>query len=123
MTGIKQINANRKNAKKSTGPKTPEGKATVAFNAMKHGILSRQVLLPDEDESTLVKFGKNVRQQLQPFGEMETFLAERIITAAWRLRRLPISRLKVRFLHGSSNKIVGYGLGRNPFFVEARPGK
>jgi hypothetical protein len=62
MTTTKRMAANRRNAQKSTGPKTPEGKAVVRLNAMKHGLLSREVLLPDEDEATLVELGKRLRQ-------------------------------------------------------------
>jgi hypothetical protein len=51
MTSDKQAQANRRNALKSTGPKTPEGKAAVRYYATKHGLLSEDVvLLPGEDE-------------------------------------------------------------------------
>jgi hypothetical protein len=50
MTSTRKSEANRRNALKSTGPKTPEGQAVVRFNALKHGLLSREVLLPGEDE-------------------------------------------------------------------------
>ena len=43
-----QIKANHKNAKKSTGPRTDEGKARVAKNALKHGLLARDTVLPGE---------------------------------------------------------------------------
>ncbi|HEX9841636.1 MAG TPA: hypothetical protein VGC20_02755 [bacterium] len=46
MASKKQIAANRRNAKKSTGPRPPEGKAASAQNAVKHGLLSRTPLLP-----------------------------------------------------------------------------
>ena len=88
MTTAKQQAANRQNAQKSTGPKTSEGKAVVALNAMQHGLLSRHVLLPDEDEAVLVELGKRLRTHLQPIGELEVLLVDRIVTAAWRLRRL-----------------------------------
>jgi hypothetical protein len=88
MTTAQQQAANRRNAAKSTGPKTPEGKAVVALNAMKHGLLSRHVLLPDEDEAALVELGKRLRAHLQPVGELEVLLVDRIVTAAWRLRRV-----------------------------------
>ena len=44
-----QIQANRENAKKSTGPRTPEGKARVSKNALKHGLLAQDSVIPGED--------------------------------------------------------------------------
>jgi hypothetical protein len=84
----KQLEANRQNAVKSTGPKTPEGKALVALNPIKHGLLSKEVLLANEDENTLVELGKRLRHQLAPVGELETMLVDRVIAAFWRLRRI-----------------------------------
>jgi hypothetical protein len=88
MTTAKQQAANRQNARKSTGPKTPKGKAVVALNALKHGLLSRHVHLADEDEAALVELGKRLRAHLQPVGEFEVLLVDRMVTAVWRLRRL-----------------------------------
>src|SRR6267142_1394299 len=88
MATAKQRTANRHNAHKSTGPKTAVGKAVVALNAMKHGLLSSHVLLPDEEEAALVELGKRLRTHLQPVGELEVLLVDRMVTAAWRLRRL-----------------------------------
>jgi hypothetical protein len=88
MASDKQIRANRRNARKSTGPKTPEGKATISRNALKHGLLSRQSLLPDEDEGTLAQLREHLHSQLQPVGELESLLVERIVAATWRLRRV-----------------------------------
>src|SRR5215217_2320315 len=88
MASKKQIEANKRNALKSTGPKTPEGKATARLNATKHGLLSQEVLLPGEDEEALKELAKRLRAELQPVGEMESLLVERIIDAVWRLRRL-----------------------------------
>jgi hypothetical protein len=88
MTSDKQAQANRRNALKSTGPKTPEGKAAVHHNATKHGLLSQEVLLPEEDAAALEKLGERLRAELQPVGELEGMLVDRIIAAYWRLRRL-----------------------------------
>jgi len=88
MASDKQIRANRRNARKSTGPKTQEGKAVVRHNALKHGLLSRQILLPDEDEASLMQLSERLHTQLQPVGELESFLVERIVADAWRLRRV-----------------------------------
>src|SRR5215212_11796431 len=88
MASRKQIQANRQNALKSTGPKTPEGKDTARLNATKHGLLSQVDLLPGEDEEVLKELAERLRAELQPEGEMESLLVERIIDATWRLRRL-----------------------------------
>ena len=88
MTSEEKAQANRRNALKSTGPKTPEGKSAVRLNAVKHGLLSQEVLLPGEDEAALTELGVRLRDELQPLGELENLLVDRIITAYWRLRRL-----------------------------------
>jgi hypothetical protein len=88
MTSEKQAQANRRNALKSTGPKTPEGKATVRHNALRHGLLSRDVLLPGEDEDALMELGEHVWDELQPVGALESLLVNRIISSTWRLQRL-----------------------------------
>jgi hypothetical protein len=87
MTSEAQVSANRLNAMKSTGPRTRAGKAVVGLNNMKHGILSREVLVQGESEADLVGFGKRLRAQLAPVGELELLLADRIVSNAWRLRR------------------------------------
>ena len=88
MTTQRKAEANRRNAIKSTGPRTPAGKAVVALNAMKHGLLSRESLVKGESEADLVDFGKRLRSQLAPAGEIELLLVDRIVSTAWRLRRL-----------------------------------
>ena len=88
MTSEKQVQANRRNALKSTGPKTPKGKDAVRLNALKHGLLSQEVLLPGEDEGTLEGLSERLRAELQPVEELESLLVERIIAIIWRLRRL-----------------------------------
>ena len=50
MSTPAQIQANRQNAQKSTGPRTPQGKAVVAQNALKHGLLARQAVIVGEDQ-------------------------------------------------------------------------
>jgi len=88
MTSDKQADANRRNARKSTGPKTPEGKEVSRLNAVKHGLLSQEVLLRGEDEATLKEFSEGLMAELQPEGVLENMLIEDIIAAHWRLRRL-----------------------------------
>jgi hypothetical protein len=57
MTWQRQGEANGANVLKSTGPRTPAGKAVVALNRMKHGILSRVSFIKGESEADLVDFG------------------------------------------------------------------
>ena len=88
MTSDKQIEANRRNARKSTGPRTQEGKARVGNNAVKHGLLSQDVLVPREDREALRELSERLREELEPVGELEDMLVDRIVAAHWRLRRL-----------------------------------
>lgn len=82
----KQLEANRKNAKLG-GVKTEEGKAVSKYNALKHGILSQEVLLEGEDEKSLVEIGKKLRTELKPETELELLLVDRIVANTWRLKR------------------------------------
>ncbi|MFH1866578.1 MAG: hypothetical protein ABIJ81_00640 [Patescibacteria group bacterium] len=82
----KQLEANRENAKLG-GVKTEEGKEISKYNALKHGILSKEVLLDNEDEGSLIELGKRIRAEIKPVGEVELILTDRIIANIWRLRR------------------------------------
>jgi hypothetical protein len=88
MTSEKQIQANKRNAQKSTGPRTPAGKDRASNNAVKHGLLSQDVLIPGEDEAALRELSERLREELEPVGELEDLLVDRIVAAHWRLRRL-----------------------------------
>src|SRR5262249_35281263 len=84
----RQIEANRRNAAKSTGPRTAGGKAVVALNGQKHGLLSREALVKGESDAELLDFGKRFRAHMAPVGDLELLLVDRIIASAWRIRRL-----------------------------------
>lgn len=88
MLTAKQIQANQKNAQKSTGPRSLEGKMISSGNALQHGILSRRTLLPIEDKAEYDSFVSGIYAQLDPHGELEQLLVDRIATAAWRLGRI-----------------------------------
>lgn len=83
----KQLEANRENAKLG-GVKTEEGKAVSKYNALKHGLLSKEVLLEGEDEKTLIEVGKKLRTELEPQTELELVLVDRITANVWRLKRV-----------------------------------
>jgi len=90
-TSVKQIAANQANAQKSTGPKTPEGRAVSKMNALKHGIFSKEVLVSGlnikESRRDLEDIYERFWQEYSPVGPVEEMLVDQIITAHWRLRR------------------------------------
>jgi len=87
MTTDKQIQANKENAKLG-GVKTSDGKAISKLNALKHGLLSNEILLKGENEQSLTELGKQIIQSLHPVGELEILLVDRIVANFWRLRRV-----------------------------------
>jgi hypothetical protein len=87
MTTEAQIEANRINAQKSTGPRTPEGKAKVSQNALKHGLLARHAVIIGEDLDDFDLFRDQFRAELAPVGIAESRLVERIVGLSWRLQR------------------------------------
>ena len=89
-----QVTANRLNAQKSTGPRTPEGKALVARNAVKHGLLGEQIVVEGEDRLKFAFHRDEMMRALTPVGEVEITLAERLVGLSWRLQR--IERLQVQ---------------------------
>jgi len=98
--------ANKRNAQLSTGPRTDTGKATSARNATKHGLLSRQVVLPDENAADFDGFRDRLVEDLAPSGELESVLAERIVLAAWRLRR--VVRLEAAVVRSQQNEMAAF---------------
>jgi len=87
MASMAQIQANRSNAQKSTGPRTPEGKAVASQNAVKHGLLAEQVVIHGEDPAQFDLYREGMLADLAPVGGIEMMLAERAVSLAWRLRR------------------------------------
>jgi hypothetical protein len=80
--------ASRKNGAKSRGPKTLEGKARSAQNALKHGLRAEKyVVLPEEDADEFGELEAALIEELAPVGVLQTVLARRVAVAAWRLAR------------------------------------
>lgn len=102
MASEKQIDANRRNAQKSTGPKTDAGKAKARMNAVKHGLLAKVPVLPDEDCKQIDKLGFAILERLAPVGALEQLLAERVVLSAIRLQRAARIEAEV-FLAGQAN--------------------
>lgn len=90
MATEKQIAANRLNARKSTGPRTSQGKARAAGNALKHGLLAEPALLPGEDELEFREFIEERVRELRPVGALESDHAQLMAGQLWGLlKRFP----------------------------------
>ena len=102
MATRKQIESNKKNALVSTGPVTSEGKEIVAQNAVKHGIFAKDILISSgdgkEDAEEYQELLDGLILSLNPSGQMECLLVEKIAVDYWRLRRV------LRFETGSIRK-------------------
>jgi hypothetical protein len=88
MSSTAQIQANRQNAQKSTGPTSIEGKAISAKNAVKHGLFSIETVIKGENWEDFNLFREKLLDEFAPEGAVEVMLAERIVSIGWRLKRI-----------------------------------
>jgi hypothetical protein len=88
----RRIEANRRNAQLSTGPQTARGKKTISRNALKHGLLAREVVITggdgEESQREFDALVARLQNQYRPSGAIEEMLVERIATCWWRLARV-----------------------------------
>jgi hypothetical protein len=87
MTSLKQIEANRRNALKSTGPTTPEGKDRSRGNAVRHGLTAETVIAALEDAEDYQAFEAAVIADYEAESVVERELVLRLASVLWRLRR------------------------------------
>ena len=113
-----QIKANRKDAKKSTGPRTEDGKAPVSQNALTHGLLARDTVLPGEDPADFDRQLSALEADIQPVNSLEFELVRQIADTQWRMRRL--TRLETGFLAAAVDETRRHMEKRRP--DELRPG-
>ena len=95
MTTQKQIIANRKNGRKSTGPKTVKGKARSSKNAFKHGLLSQTIVLPSENTRELNGFRKAMIEDMAPKGAQQAFFADLFVALICRLHSVYQARAEL----------------------------
>jgi hypothetical protein len=88
MSSLKQIRANQENGRRSNGPTTPEGLAASSKNALKHGLCSRSVLLPEEDPDAFHELLASLHIEHQPVGAHEEYLVRQMAVSQWRMDRL-----------------------------------
>ena len=87
MTTFRQIEANRRNGQKSTGPKTESGKQRASQNAVRHGLTAETVIKLLEDPDDYHAFEMSVTADYEPDSAVERELVLRLASLLWRLRR------------------------------------
>ncbi len=99
-TSPQQIDANRANARRSTGPRTESGKAHSAQNARVHGLCSRQLHIADDAEAVIFASLRDaLSAELAPQGELELTHFEAILHSRWNLRRCRMSEADLLASH------------------------
>ena len=90
-TSQKRVEANQRNAQLSTGPKTEEGKRTSSYNAAKHGLLIKDVVINThdnkEDQAEFETLLAQMRNAYSPVGIAEDLLVQEIAISYWRSAR------------------------------------
>ena len=121
ITSIKRINANRENAKKSTGPKTTSGKFRSCRNAFKHGLDSRKHLIIGEDVKEFQEMKESYIKMLEPSNILEVEECMQIIAMSWKIRRFSVvetglyNQDMMQQLKNSTNEISAILLKRPDF--------
>jgi hypothetical protein len=84
----RQRAASARNGAKSRGPHTPQGKLRSSRNAVTHGILSKDLLLPGESRERFDEFNARILQSLNPQDEAELSIVQSFVMACWRQHRI-----------------------------------
>ena len=111
MTSQARIDANRKNALLSTGPRTAEGKERTRLNGLKHGLRSDEVVLPTEDRDAFDSHLAAWMDDWKPPTETRRFLVERAAVSAWKLKRC-LRNEKVRISSRTAAAVAEVNRGR-----------
>jgi len=114
MATQKQIDANRRNALRSTGPKTPAGKTISNRNALRHGLRARAALLPGEDKQAFQRLFNAFRAEHRPVGRFEEALVEQMAVAYWKLARL--TRIESHLYHDKDTLADLFSALRQPHY-------
>ena len=87
MATAAQLDANRLNSQKSTGPRSDEGKAHSKFNALQHGIDAASAVIPGEDPAAREALVHDYHKRVNPQSPDEKFLVDALIDAHWNRQR------------------------------------
>src|SRR5919106_6579946 len=106
--------ASRKNGARSRGPKTAAGKARSARNALKHGLCAKKLLvIAEEDAAQFLVLEAALLAELAPVGALQAVLAQRVVSAAWRLMRADRMEAEVLAFRGGPDADLGLALIRD----------
>jgi hypothetical protein len=97
LISTKQQEANRNNAQRSTGPKTPEGKAAIRFNALTFGLRTKATILESENAAEYSQLWDELDAEWQPQTRTERLYLETMVTSQWLLKRVAASEQKIYF--------------------------
>src|SRR2546423_7257284 len=111
MASIKQIEANRLNAKQSTGPRTPEGKSVARLDALKHGLFATDPIIPGEDPAHFEALRTSHYDRFQPATPEEQVLLATMVRDAWTLERCSNSETAM-WIEGFDHKTGDHRLAR-----------
>jgi hypothetical protein len=119
MSSLKQIEANRRNSQKSTGPRSAEGKAVSSRNALKSGIDARSQTLPGENVESLESLTAEYYGRFRPATPEARHLVDTLVSNEWLLRRF--RRIEVQILkhemeaayHIDSKNPIGHAYTRS----------
>ena len=106
MRTAKQTSASRENAKKSTGPRTTEGKARASKNALKHGLMAQDAVIPGEDPAEFDRHLTKLEDTYLPRNYVEKELVHQIGDTMWRIKRL--SRIESAVISASIERTRVY---------------
>jgi hypothetical protein len=115
-----RLDANRKNAQRSTGPRTPGGKLKSSANALKFGCYAKLVVLPGEDQSEYDALRQQLWDYLEPRNPLEAIWTLEIANTHWRLQRL--ARIEGYLFTRRSVSFTGYDCGPEFAFLNDAQG-
>jgi len=123
----KQQESNRRNAQKSTGPTTPEGKQAAALNAVTYGLRTRRLIIRGENIADYWRLWDDLENEWQPATKTERLYLEQMSVSQWLLARMAASEHKVYqaglWLVAGLKRVLGAGfrvLGRGGLRREDR---
>src|ERR1700746_3988708 len=99
MTSYRQTEANRRNALKSTGPKTEAGKQASRCNAVRHGLTAEIVICALEDAEDYKAFETAITADYDAQSAVERELVLRLASLLWRLRRATVMETALFVIH------------------------